>query len=57
MSAEITKLPVPRKFRAWCEDCQDGYQGGKPTVQKWADRHNAERHPEGVADAAVHPKA
>lgn len=45
MSAEITRTSVPRRLRAWCEECQDGYQGGKPTVAKWADRHNRERHP------------
>jgi hypothetical protein len=46
MSAEITKLSVPRKYRAWCEECQDGYQGGKQAVTKWTDHHNAQRHEE-----------
>lgn len=47
MSATITKTSVPRKYRAWCHDCQDGWQGGKPTVTKWADKHNTDRHQEG----------
>lgn len=34
----------PRRYLAWCTECGDGYQGGKPTAQKWADRHNSERH-------------
>jgi len=46
MSAQITKTSVARRFLAWCEECQDGYRGGKPTVTKWADRHNANRHQE-----------
>lgn len=46
MSAEITPTTVPRRFLAWCEECQDGYQGGKPTVTKWAAKHNSARHPE-----------
>lgn len=48
MTAEIAKTSIPRKFRTWCEECQDGYQGGKPTVTRWAHRHNAERHQEKV---------
>lgn len=46
MSAEIEKLPVPRRYRAWCEACQDGYQGGKQTVIRWVKDHNASKHGE-----------
>ncbi len=38
------------KWRAWCESCQDGYQGGKITATKWATKHEEEdRHRERAA--------
>ena len=43
MAAKIERRN-PRRFLAWCEDCQDGYQGGKVTAEKWARNHNADRH-------------
>ena len=45
MSAEVEKRPNVRRWRAWCNQHQDGYQAGtKKTAQKWADKHNAEEH-------------
>lgn len=44
MSVEVEKTTVPQRFRAWCHECQDGYQGGKPTVIKWANKHDKENH-------------
>jgi len=44
MTATLEKLTVPRRWRAWCEPCQDGYQGAKPTAKKWADTHNLHHH-------------
>lgn len=46
MSAEVTKLSVPRRFRGWCDECQDGVQGVKQTAIKWAAVHNEEFHRE-----------
>ena len=43
MVAEVQKRN-PRRYLAWCEACQDGYQGGKATAAKWAANHNAARH-------------
>jgi len=46
MSAEIKMLPPTRKFRymAWCEECQDGTQGGKVAITNWAYLHNVNHH-------------
>lgn len=49
MSAVVTKLSVPRRFRGWCEECQDGVQGAKQTAVKWTSKHNDEWHPEDAA--------
>lgn len=47
MTAKVTKLTsTPRRFRAWCEECQDGYQGGKIAASNWAYLHNENRHQE-----------
>jgi hypothetical protein len=28
------------KWLAWCEPCQDGYQGGKVAANRWAANHD-----------------
>jgi hypothetical protein len=44
MSATVEKLSIPRRFRAWCDECSDGYQGGKIAANNWAYLHNENRH-------------
>jgi hypothetical protein len=48
MGSPITttvKKNTQGKWLAWCEPCQDGYQGGKRAAQGWADRHDiTDRH-------------
>lgn len=44
MGATVERLSVPRRYRAWCEQHQDGYQGGKAAAEKWAAAHNKTRH-------------
>ena len=43
--AERGVTPVIRNPRgnylAWCEACHDGYQGGKVTAGRWAQKHDA----------------
>jgi len=49
MSASIERLSISRKFRGWCEECQDGYQGGKIAVNNWVYLHNENHHEGGTA--------
>ncbi|QGZ17163.1 hypothetical protein HYQ19_gp064 [Arthrobacter phage DrYang] len=44
--AEVEKTTVPRRWRAYCETHQDGWNGTKRTAEKWAAKHNAEHHKE-----------
>ncbi|QEQ94171.1 hypothetical protein SEA_MORDRED_65 [Arthrobacter phage Mordred] len=44
--AVVEKTTVPRRHRAWCEGCQDGWNGSKRTADKWAKEHNEEHHVE-----------
>lgn len=48
--AEVTSFTVSgvkaRRYRAWCVQHQDGYQGGKVAANNWAIKHNAAEHPE-----------
>lgn len=46
MSATLLHISIrPTRWRAWCEECQDGYQGGKKAAEKWAAKHNSgDRH-------------
>jgi hypothetical protein len=48
--AEVTSFTASgvkaRRYRAWCDQHQDGYQGGKVAANKWAAKHNAAEHPE-----------
>lgn len=48
MSATLERRNA-RRWLAWCDEHQDGYQGGKPTATKWAEKHNAEHHAEAAA--------
>lgn len=44
MKTEV-KQNTQGRYLAWCEPCQDGYQGTKRTAQKWADAHDiTDRH-------------
>jgi hypothetical protein len=47
MKAQVTKAPEesPYKYIAWCEECQDGYQGhGSIAANNWAAIHEELRH-------------
>lgn len=44
VKAVVEKTTVPRRHRAWCEGCQDGWNGTKRTADKWAAKHNEEHH-------------
>jgi hypothetical protein len=46
MAAEVVSTG-PHKARAFCEECQDGRNGGAASVRKWAVQHNLEEHPNG----------
>lgn len=54
MTATVEPTSIARRFRAWCEVHQDGWNGTKKTAQKWADKHNAEHHPEPPAPQFIH---
>ena len=42
---EIERLSVRGRYRVWCDDCQDGYQGGKTACERWRARHMySDRH-------------
>lgn len=50
LKAEVTSFTVTgtktRRYRAWCDQHQDGYQGGKVAANNWANKHNDAEHPE-----------
>lgn len=45
MSAKVEPEAV-RKFLAWCTQCSEGYRATRSAAQKWADKHNKNRHQE-----------
>jgi hypothetical protein len=57
MTATVEKTTVPRRYRAWCPTHSDGWNGTKPTAEKWAREHNAAHHPEGpLCPSTIHPQ-
>ena len=46
MSAEVIATTGPFRLQAWCDKCQDGYNGSRVTVEDWRDLHNQLKHTE-----------
>jgi len=44
MTAELFATTGPFKFQAWCEKCQDGYNGSRVPAEDWRDLRNRLKH-------------
>lgn len=43
-NAEVHRTTIAKRFRGWCETHQDGWNGTRPTAEKWVKEHNELHH-------------
>ena len=46
MNAEAFPTAGQFRFQAWCNTCQDGYNGSRVPAEDWRDLHNRLKHTE-----------
>jgi len=49
MSAKLYARTDSFDFRAWCEECKDGYSGSLVAAENWEYLHNEIHHKETTA--------